>query len=66
VNKKRLSDRCNERESSNDAGSQPVVLTTMKSQQAVAKRSVGRRVSHFDAPFFCPFFGPPFALLFCP
>jgi hypothetical protein len=48
----RLSDRCNGWKSSNDAGSQPVVLATMNAQQAVAKRSVGRRVIILDAPFF--------------
>jgi hypothetical protein len=26
----------------------------MNAQQAVAKRSVGRRVTLLDAPFFCP------------
>jgi hypothetical protein len=33
-------------------GFQRGVLATMKSQQAVAKRSVGRRVTPLDAPFF--------------
>jgi hypothetical protein len=53
-----LSDRCNGRKSSNDAGSHAVLLATMNAQQAVAKRSVGRRVTHLDAPFFWFGFGP--------
>jgi hypothetical protein len=48
-----LSDRRNGQKSSNDAGSRPILLVRMVAQQAVAKRSVGRRVTHFDAPFFC-------------
>ncbi|MDE1926350.1 MAG: hypothetical protein KGI36_04105 [Burkholderiales bacterium] len=52
VDKYILSDRCNGRKSSNDAGSRVVLLATMNAQQAVAKRSVGRRVTHLDAPFF--------------
>jgi hypothetical protein len=31
----------------------------MDAQQAVAKRSVGRRVNLFDAPFFCLHRAPP-------
>jgi hypothetical protein len=33
-------------------GFRAVLLATMDSQQAVAKRSVGRRVTTLDAPFF--------------
>jgi len=47
-----MSDRCNGRKSSNDAGSQPIVLATMGAQQAVAKRSVGRRVTLLTRLFF--------------
>jgi hypothetical protein len=47
-----VSDRSNGRKSSNDAGSGAIVLATMNAQQAVAKRSVGRRVTTLDAPFF--------------
>jgi hypothetical protein len=45
-------DLCNGRKSSNDAASGAIHLATMVAQQAVAKRSVGRRVTLFDAPFF--------------
>jgi hypothetical protein len=45
-------DRCNGWKSSNDAASGSVQLATMVAQQAVAKRSVGRRVTLLDAPFF--------------
>jgi hypothetical protein len=47
-----LSETRNGRKSSIGAGSRPIVLATMDFQQAVAKRSVGRRVNHLDAPFF--------------
>jgi hypothetical protein len=47
-----LLDLGNGGKSSNDAASRGVHLATMVAQQAVAKRSVGRRVTHFDAPFF--------------
>jgi hypothetical protein len=52
-----MSDRHNGRKSSNGAGSRQILLATMGTQQAVAKRSVGRRVKHFDAPFFYFGFG---------
>jgi hypothetical protein len=42
----------NGRKTSTGAGSSGVLLATMKAQQAVAKRSVGRRVTTFDVPFF--------------
>jgi len=38
--------------SSNDAVSSPIVLTTMKAQQAVAKHFVGRRVNRSTCLFF--------------
>jgi hypothetical protein len=52
VDKFSVLDLCNGWKSSNDAASGSVQLATMVAQQAVAKRSVGRRVTHFDAPFF--------------
>jgi hypothetical protein len=52
VDKFFLLEPCNGQKSSNDAGSHGIQLATMVAQQAVAKRSVGRRVTHFDAPFF--------------
>jgi hypothetical protein len=42
----------NGRKTSIGAASRPVLLTTMKAQQAVAKRSVGRRVNHSTCLFF--------------
>jgi hypothetical protein len=48
-----LSDHSNGRKSSTGAGSRKIVLDRMNAQQAVAKRSVGRRVTLLDAPFFC-------------
>jgi hypothetical protein len=46
-----LADR-NGRKTSTGAASSPILLTTMKAQQAVAKRSVGRRVNHSTCLFF--------------
>jgi hypothetical protein len=40
------------------AVSRPGLLATMKAQQAVAIRFVGRRVTTFDVPFFCLRHGP--------
>ena len=40
------------KKSSNGAVSSQVLLATMKAQQAVAIRFVGRRVSSLDVPFF--------------
>jgi len=42
----------NDEKSSNDAVFSGVLLATMKAQQAVAIRFVGRRVTPFDVPFF--------------
>jgi hypothetical protein len=47
-----LSETRNGRKSSIGAGFQPVLLATMASQQAVAKRSVGRRVTLWTRLFF--------------
>ena len=47
-----LLDTCNDEKSSNGAVSSRPLLTTMKAQQAVAIRFVGRRVIDFDVPFF--------------
>jgi hypothetical protein len=58
VNNFSLLDPCNDGKSSKDAASGGVQLATMVAQQAVAKRSVGRRVTHLDAPFFWFGFGP--------
>jgi hypothetical protein len=44
--------RCNEKKSSNGAVFSPVLVTTMKSQQAVAIRFVGRRVNLSTCLFF--------------
>ncbi|HPP82894.1 MAG TPA: hypothetical protein PLZ50_04920 [Rubrivivax sp.] len=52
MDKQLMSDLRNGQKSSIGAGSRPIVLATMGAQQAVAKRSVGRRVTPLDAPFF--------------
>jgi len=43
---------CNDKKSSNGAVSSQGLLDTMKSQQAVAIRFVGRRVTHSTCLFF--------------
>jgi hypothetical protein len=43
---------CNGLKTSTGAASRPTLLNTMKAQQAVAKRSVGRRVNHSTCLFF--------------
>jgi hypothetical protein len=43
---------CNGRKTSNGAASSLALLATMKAQQAVAKRFVGRRVSLWTCLFF--------------
>jgi hypothetical protein len=45
-------DHCNDQKSSNGAVFSGVLLATMKAQQAVAKRFVGRRVNLSTCLFF--------------
>ncbi|MDQ6680003.1 MAG: hypothetical protein M3Y67_03440 [Pseudomonadota bacterium] len=44
---------CNEKKSSNGAVSGLILVTTMKSQQAVANTFCWKARQSFDVPFFC-------------